>query len=488
MSDDNLNKEIEEGLARADAMLRKQRLQRGLLALVVVLVLAAGFVGGRLTASPPAPTVTPTVTASFTPTVTLAIMPTSTLKLAVTATPFPSLTVTLTADPQPPKLLFVSETINQNVAFYTLDIETHVLEKLFDIRENGHVYSFSLSPDKNKIAFSLDQKGFQDIYTVNIDGSNLKKLNDHPATDDAPVWSPDGKEIAFMSDRKSASEYQLFIIDSTGENLRGPLTGPLWSSNGWWAQLAPLQWAPDEKILINYYDSSKYFVDPDVNAAQFSHISADCSSFRGINKNGKSLIGIKIENKYDFKVLKSDGSEIASISSDLDNCLGLDLSSSETRFVVAHASGEPRAYNYTYYSNLSISVFDINLKQQVMTIDVANPAKSLLRLGDVFWFPDEKTIFLEKWDFTGKQINGVFQENEFFQGYSIDGSKLFEINLSDMSVDRQSRFLWSPDGTKLIFHARDGFFYDFNAKTLKLEKITPTSISASYDIYWLVSK
>ena len=66
---------------------------------------------------------------------------------------------------------------------------------------NGGSDSFpAWSPDGETIAFSRDEEGNTDIYTVNIDGSNLQRLTDAPGPDTLPTYTPDG-QIIFRSAR-----------------------------------------------------------------------------------------------------------------------------------------------------------------------------------------------------------------------------------------------------------------------------------------------
>ena len=55
----------------------------------------------------------------------------------------------------------------------------------------------AISPDGKSIAFSY--KG--DIYLVGSEGGEARQLTSHPAYDCSPVWAPDGRTIAFASDR-----------------------------------------------------------------------------------------------------------------------------------------------------------------------------------------------------------------------------------------------------------------------------------------------
>ena len=55
------------------------------------------------------------------------------------------------------------------------------------------------SPDGRRIAFSSTRDGDYNIYVMNADGSNLTQLTDDPAADQDPSWSPDGQRIAYVS-------------------------------------------------------------------------------------------------------------------------------------------------------------------------------------------------------------------------------------------------------------------------------------------------
>ena len=69
-----------------------------------------------------------------------------------------------------------------------------------------------------KIAFSLDRRGNRDIYIIDDNGKNLRRLTDHPASDRLPAWLPDGRHIAFNSDRARGNH--LYIMDLAGKNIK----------------------------------------------------------------------------------------------------------------------------------------------------------------------------------------------------------------------------------------------------------------------------
>lgn len=59
----------------------------------------------------------------------------------------------------------------------------------------------SISPDGSQVAFMSQREGNWDIYVINIDGSNLRRITTDAADDGLPIWSPDGQAIAFVSNR-----------------------------------------------------------------------------------------------------------------------------------------------------------------------------------------------------------------------------------------------------------------------------------------------
>lgn len=88
----------------------------------------------------------------------------------------------------------------------------------------------SWSPDGRKLVFTVDLTLGHAFYTVNADGTGLRKLRGGSGTD--PVWSPDGKLIAF-----SADEGGIALMNAAGGGVRELTDGvcdllPSWSPDG----------------------------------------------------------------------------------------------------------------------------------------------------------------------------------------------------------------------------------------------------------------
>jgi Tol biopolymer transport system component len=85
--------------------------------------------------------------------------------------------------------------------------------------------SAAWSPDGRKMAFVSDRDGNGEIYVMNADGSAQRRLTRNPASDGPPVWSPDGRKIAFVrvtDDLTFGSEIYVMNADGSGQRRLTP--------------------------------------------------------------------------------------------------------------------------------------------------------------------------------------------------------------------------------------------------------------------------
>lgn len=110
---------------------------------------------------------------------------------------------------------------------------------------SGTSINLDVSPDGRRLVFDL----LGDIYVLPIEGGKAEALTRGMAWDARPVWSPDGRRIAFISDR--AGSDQLFVIsaDGTGPALQISV-GPEAAVPRSEGLIRAVEWMPDSKSVV----------------------------------------------------------------------------------------------------------------------------------------------------------------------------------------------------------------------------------------------
>jgi Tol biopolymer transport system component len=130
----------------------------------------------------------------------------------------------------------------------------------------------SWSPDGARLVFTGYDGGFSDLFIVDRDGKNLRRLTEDKYADLHPVWSPDGKSIAFATDRGSATDFRtlafgnfriaLYDLDRMSVRVLDKMEQ---------GKNASPQWAPDGRSIAFVSDrngvSNVFLYDLDANQA-----------------------------------------------------------------------------------------------------------------------------------------------------------------------------------------------------------------------------
>ena len=116
------------------------------------------------------------------------------------------------------KLVFSSTVAQTNPIALPFDpVGNRIGEPRYLLHHNGALVPSSVSPDG--LLLVLSSAGVvEDLWIARTDGTALRRLTDDAYRDRAPVWAPDGKEIAFYSNR--TGKYEIWTIRPDGSGLR----------------------------------------------------------------------------------------------------------------------------------------------------------------------------------------------------------------------------------------------------------------------------
>jgi Tol biopolymer transport system component len=112
-------------------------------------------------------------------------------------------------------------------------------------RQTGQVLTPTAGPGDKEVAFLSDSGGHANLWIVNTESGALRQITherDPNVAMGVPVWSPDGRAIAFVSSRGNQGwTFGVWLVNPDGSNLRNvanPGLGPAWSHDGRWVYYA----------------------------------------------------------------------------------------------------------------------------------------------------------------------------------------------------------------------------------------------------------
>jgi Tol biopolymer transport system component len=127
----------------------------------------------------------------------------------------------LTSEAQAEKIVYKGDTApNSNPNIYIMNEDGSDKKLVIDYSQID--WYPALSYDNTKVAFiGYKWQVGQQLFTVNVDGTNLTQITPDGGGFLAPSWSPDGKQIVCMGrDKTSSTDDDIYIMNSDGTNLR----------------------------------------------------------------------------------------------------------------------------------------------------------------------------------------------------------------------------------------------------------------------------
>ncbi len=311
------------------------------------------------------------------------------------------------------------------------------------------------------LVFQSRRDGNYEIYRVQADGTGLTDLTNDPGNDIHAVWSPDGKQIAFNSDR--SGQWDLYVMNSDGSNPRRVhgLEDPSQPEDTGWPEYSGWSaWSPDGKWIA----LPTGFI-----------ISADGSDERPVTTDwGEPCLSpiwspdgtqIACEADHRIAVTNADLGQMTYLSAARYNEFPAWSPDSTRIAFLAGGSGFTK-HNHIYTANPDGS--GLTYLTDKSTVNGA-PA----------WSPDGTRIA-----YTNRQSGGVN-----IQVVNADGTGKFRLTYNLVVYEGLA---WSPDSTRIAFAATRpdqpglprGLFIINADGSAQMQLVAPANSDGNYGLSW----
>jgi len=228
------------------------------------------------------------------------------------------------------------------------------------------------SPDGRRIAFQSNRTGDHEIFVMNADGSGVMQLTDSDGIDAHPSWSPDGSKIVFASARtsemySSPGKMQIYVMDADGQHATR-------LTNNRVNDFAP-EWSPDGQRIAFLSDRDGipevYVMRPD--GTQQMNVTAHLpkGTERG-NPHWESdavhiVFDADTSRRYNIFSVRFDGTDLRQLTHTANPVFGASVARTTSTLAYSEATG------------------DGNWEIMVAAADGTNPVNVTNAAGQDFW-------------------------------------------------------------------------------------------------------
>ncbi|WP_051554846.1 TolB family protein [Maribacter antarcticus] len=254
------------------------------------------------------------------------------------------------------KILFTS-TRDGNAEIYTMNIDGSDQKRITN--NANYDGDATWSPDGEKIVFSSDRDGNPEIYIMDVDGSNIKRITDSEGEDNSPEWSPDGSMIAFNTSRFGNRSSEILR-----RNIEG---GETWGLNPTRLTFAVethsasannfISWSPDGLQIA--FESDRDRDDPEIyliNAVDGSNMQRltftraldEVPSWSPDSKQilySTDIVGEPHNGNYEIYIMNRDGSDKKRLTNSPNSDTNPSMSKDKKHIVFeSYRGGHPELY------------------------------------------------------------------------------------------------------------------------------------------------
>jgi len=269
-------------------------------------------------------------------------------------------------------------------------IKSHVKKQLTKARQ-------AIDAPQGRIAFATDRDGTYEIYVMNVAGAlqgtagtNPRNLTHHPAYEWSPTWSPDGRMIAFESDRDGNNE--IYVMNDDGSNPRRLTNNGVWDGEP--------AWSPDGRLIAfrSERDGNPkiYVMDADgSNPRRLTNNEQADDKFPAWSPDSHSLsFASNRTGKYQLYVMPVPEA-LTQVSSDGTNTRRLTNDSGDDEFSSWSHDGRLIAFVSNRDGNNELYVMPAPVAQAQVNADGTNPRRLTNNPADdnfPSWSPDGRFI------------------------------------------------------------------------------------------------
>lgn len=189
---------------------------------------------------------------------------------------------------------------------FVADLNGKIVKQLTS--EKGYDAEATVSPKGNKIVFTSTRNGDLDLYTMDINGRNVKQITNEVGYDGGAFFSPDGKKIVFRASRPNTDELKKEYLDYLKQGLVAPTAMELFTCNVDGSDLKQIthlgkaNWAPfyhpsGKKIIFSSnhkgsrgFEFNLFMINDDGSGLEQITYDKIFDSFAMFSPDGKKLI------------------------------------------------------------------------------------------------------------------------------------------------------------------------------------------------------